>query len=87
MGQSRGIDDDQIRRRQTPSIPIHESIVPRNDQKQRGGKLSIHFCADPGTIETVFRQLFLSISSVFTEQSQKCVKNETLAMIEQGDLL
>ena len=32
-------------------------------------------------------QLFLSISSVFTEQSQKCVKNVTPAIIEQGDLL
>ena len=32
-------------------------------------------------------QLFLLISSVFTEQSQKCVKNVTLAMKEQGDPL
>ena len=32
-------------------------------------------------------QLFLLISSVFTEQSQKCVKNVTPAIIEQGDLL
>ena len=32
-------------------------------------------------------QLFLLNSSVFTEQSQKCVKNVTPTMIEQGDLL
>ena len=32
-------------------------------------------------------QSFLLISSVFTEQSQKCVKNVKLAMLEQGDLL
>ena len=34
-----------------------------------------------------FAQLFLLISSVFTEQSQICAKNVTPAMIEQGDLL
>ena len=32
-------------------------------------------------------QLFLLISSVFTEQSQICVKDVTLVMIEQDDLL
>ena len=35
----------------------------------------MHFCADGETIETIFAQLFLLISSVFTEQSQICVKN------------
>ena len=35
MGQSRWIDDDQIQRKRTPSFPSHESIVPRNAQKQR----------------------------------------------------
>ena len=49
-----------------------------------GGKLSIHFCADEGTIETVFAQEFLLISSVFTEQSQICVTNANLAMLEAG---
>ena len=44
-----------------------------------GGNLSIHFCADEGTIET-FAQLFLLISSVSTEQSQICVTNTKLAM-------
>ena len=52
-----------------------------------GGKLSIHFCADQGTITTDFRTIFLLISSVFTEQSQICVKNVILAMLEQGYLL
>ena len=33
-----------------------------------------------------FAQLFMLISSVFTEQSQICVKNVKLAMLEQGDL-
>ena len=35
MGQSRWIDDDQIRRKRTPSFPSHEPIVSRNAQKQR----------------------------------------------------
>ena len=52
-------------------------------QSKRGGKSSIHFCADGETIETVFAQLFLLISSVFTEQSQICVKNTNPAMLEQ----
>ena len=38
-------------------------------------------------LKLFFAQLFLYISSVCTEQSQKCVKNVTLAMIEQWDLL
>ena len=39
MGQSRWIDDDQIRRKRTPSFPSQESIVPRNAQKQRSWKI------------------------------------------------
>ena len=63
----------------TPSYPCHESIVPKNAQKQEGGKLSVLFCADGDTIETIFAQLFLSISSVSTEQSQICVRKTKLA--------
>ena len=64
------------------------SPLPRGTLKSRGGgKLSIHFCAEGETIETVFRTIFLSISSGFTEQSQNCVKNTHPAMLEQGDLL
>ena len=32
-------DDDRIRRKRTPSFPSHESIVPRNAQKQRRWKI------------------------------------------------
>ena len=35
MRQSRWIDDDQIRRKRTPSFPFHESIVTRNAQERR----------------------------------------------------
>ena len=38
-------------------------------------------------LKLFFAQLFLLISSVFTEQSQTCVKNVNPAMIEPGDLL
>ena len=38
-------------------------------------------------LKLFFAQLFLLISSVFTEQSQICVNNAKLAMLEQGDLL
>ena len=37
-------------------------------------------------LKLFFAQLFLLISSVFTEQSQICVTNANLAMLEQGDL-
>ena len=69
--------------------PVFRSTSPLSRgvlKSKGGGKLSIHFCADERTIETVFAQLFLLISSVFTEQSQICVKNTNPAMLEQGDL-
>ena len=58
--------------------PVFRATSPlsRGTLKSKGGgKLSIHFCGDGETIETVFAQLFLLISSVSTEQSQICVKN------------
>ena len=56
MGQSRWIDDDQIQWKRTPSFPSHESIVSRNAQKAKEVEiLSLHFCADEDTSETVFR--------------------------------
>ena len=46
MEQSRGIDDDQIQR---SGHPVFRA-------KSKGcGKLSIHFCADGDTMETVVR--------------------------------
>ena len=41
-----------------------------------GGKLSIHYCADPGTIETVFRTIIsvnqLSISGAVSDLCEEC---------------
>ena len=70
--------------------PVFRSTSPwsRGVLKSKGGgKLSIHYCADQGTIETVFSHNYFCKSAQFTEQSQICVKNVNLAMIEQGDLL
>ena len=69
--------------------PVFRATSPysRGTLKSKGsGKLSVHFCADEVTIETVFAQIFLLTSSVFMEQSQICVKNTNPAMLEQGDL-
>ena len=69
--------------------PVVRSTSPSTRgvlKSKGGGKLSIHFCADEGTIETVFAQLLKWISSVFTEQSQICVTNTNPVMLEQGDL-
>ena len=78
MGQNCRANDDNICRKHTPSLPIHESIFQRSAYQQRR----------PGNdYNCFFAQLFLLISSVFTEQSQICVKNVKLATIEQGDLL
>ena len=69
--------------------PVFRSTSPLSREvlkSKGGGQLSIHLCADEGTIETVFAHLFLLISSVSTEQSQICVKNANPAILEQGDL-
>ena len=87
MGQSCGANDDEICRKRTPSLPIHESNIQRSAQEQWWWKVVNTLLCRWETVETVFRTLFLSISSVFTEQSQICVKNVKPVMSEQGDLL
>ena len=67
--------------------PVFRATSPlsRGTLKSKGGgKLSIHFCADGDTIETVFRTI-ISINQL-SEQSQICVKNTKPAMLEQEDL-
>ena len=39
MGSSRWTDDDQIRRKRTPSFPSKESVLSRHAQKQRRWKI------------------------------------------------
>ena len=65
--------------------PIFRATTPfsRCKLKSKGhGKLSIHFAADHGTIDTFFRIIVSPLSSVFTEQLQTCVKN-----FDQGNLM
>ena len=60
--------------------PIFRAATPlsRGRLKSKGhGKLSIHYAADLETIE----------SSVFTEQSQKCVKSTKHFTIDRGNPL
>ena len=70
--------------------PIFRATTPlsRGKLKSKGhGKLSIHFGATQETLRLFFAQLFLQISSVFTEQSRTCVKNMNPITIDQGDLI
>ena len=70
--------------------PIFRATTPlsRGQLKSKGhGKLSIHFAAVQETIETVFRIMFLQISSFFTEQSRKCVKNMKPFTADRVDLM
>ena len=70
--------------------PVFRATSPlsRGHLKSKGGgKLSIHYCADLDTIKTVFRTIISSNSSVFTEQSQKCVKSTKPSTIERSNPL
>ena len=88
MGQSCWIDDDQIRRKRTPSFQCHESIVPRNAQKQRRWKII-------NTLETVFRTI-ISVTqlSIYGAVSDLCdeyricqARTVRLVLAEQSDPL
>ena len=70
--------------------PVFRSTSPlsRGVLKSKGGENCQYTIAPTRErLKLFFAQLFLLISSVFTEQSQICVNNETSAMMEQGDLL
>ena len=87
MGQDCRADDGKIRWKQTPNLPIHESMIQRSAQKQKWWKIINTLLRRWGNDWNFFSpQLFLFISTVFTEQSQICVKNANPAMLEQGDL-
>ena len=73
-GQSRCIDDDQIQRKQTSSLPSHESIVPRNGQKQRRWENYL-FTSVPMEmrLKLFFAQLFLLTQlSIYGAVSDLC---------------
>ena len=70
--------------------PIFRATTPlsRSNLKSKGhGKLSMHFTADYQQLRLFFAQLFLPLSSVFTEQLQTCVKNLKPIKIDRGNLM
>ena len=83
MGQNCRANDVELCRKRTPSFPSHESIVRRKRWKVKEVE-NYRYTSVPMVKRSncFFAQLFLLISSVFTEQSQKCGKN-----VIQGDLL
>ena len=56
--------------KRTPNLPCHGSIVSRSAESKGGGKLSIHYCADIATIETVFR-IIISVNCKEKENELK----------------
>ena len=84
------IEDKMLLEFAESGCPIFRTTTPfsRCNLKSKGhGKLSIHYCADQATIETIFRIIVLSISSVFTEQLQTCVKNLKPIKIDRSNLM
>ena len=68
--------------------PLFRSASPLSrgvPKSKGGGTLSMHFYANGKRLKLFFAQLFLLISSVFTEQSQICVKNTGPVKQERGD--
>ena len=66
----------KICRKRTSSLPCHKSIVQRSAQKQR--RLSIHYCADLETIETVFRTITsVNQLSLHGAVAEMCEEHET----------
>ena len=65
------------------------SPLSRGRLKSKGrGKLSIHYIVPTRKrLQLFFAQMFLYISSVFTEQSQKCVKSTKPFKIDRGNPL
>ena len=71
--------------------PVFRSTSPlsRGTLKSKGGgKLSIHFCAERERLKLFFAQLFLLISSVFTEHYESCpVRTGSPVLVGQSDPL
>ena len=81
MGPSRRTDDDKTQ------FSVPRFLCPEECSKAKVLE-NYQYTSVPMAIrlKPFYAQLFLLISSVFTEQSQICVKNVKFAMLEQGDL-
>ena len=64
MGQSRWIDDNQIRKKKkwTPSFPSHESFVPRSVQKQKRGENYRYDCVPMEIRLILFFRTIISVN-------------------------
>ena len=95
MGQSRWIDDDQIQRKRTPSFRSRSPLSRGTLKSKGGGKLSIHFCADGDTIETVFHtiisvnqlSMYGAVSDLCEEYSSCQTRTGRLVVAERSDPL
>ena len=77
--------------------PVFRSTSPlsRGVLKSKGGKLSVHFCADEGTIETVFRtiisvnqlSLYGAVAEMCEEYKSCHVRTGRLVLVGQSDPL
>ena len=76
MGQSRQIDDDKNLEKADTQFPNPRIHHPEVLKSKGGGKLPMHFCADGGTIETVFRTNIsvnqLSIYGAVSDLCEEC---------------
>ena len=63
LGQHCGRHVTEIRRKWTSYFPFNDSIVQRKVEKQRKGKVSIHFSADQDTVDTMYR-IILSVNQL-----------------------
>ena len=87
LGSYLGKDAFGIRLKLMSNFPCNNSIVQGKLKSKGHEELSIHFVADEETIETFWAYISLPISSVFSEQSQTCVKNVNPITVDQGDLI
>ena len=88
-GQSRWIDDDQVQRKRTPSFPSHESIVPRNAQKQRRWKIKNTLLCRWGYDWKLFFQLSIygAVSDLCDEYNACQARTERPVLAGQSDPL
>ena len=79
MGQNGREDDVDIRRKRTPNLPCHESIVQRSAQKQRRWKIvDTLLCRFGNDLETVFRTITsVNQLSLYGAVAEMCEEYET----------
>ena len=88
MGQHGRKDDVDIRRKQTPSFPIHESIVERSAQKQRQWEIvDPLLCQSRHDYNFFSHNYFCKSTQFFAEQSRKYVKTMNFQKIERANPL